>query len=515
MHNRPKPITLVILDGWGYSEKHAHNAIAQAHTPTWDHLLNHYPYTLISGSGKNVGLPSGQMGNSEVGHLNIGAGRIIRQELSRIDDSIASNAFFENETFLSAINKAKEQQSAIHVCGLLSAGGVHSHEKQIFSLLSLLDQQEVENFYMHAFLDGRDTAPQCAQGSIEKLQQLFKTFNHGQIASVCGRYYAMDRDQRWQRTQSAYDLITQGNAEFHAEDALTALQDAYQRGETDEFIQPITIHKNNSQPTRINDGDVVIFMNFRADRARQLCYALTDPNFQGFKRDYTPKLADFVTLTKYANNLAADIAFPAEYYENVLGDYLSQHQLKQLRLAETEKYAHVTYFFNGGIEQAFPGEERVMIPSPKVATYDLQPEMHAAQLTDKLVNAIQDQNYDFIVCNFANPDMVGHTGNFQAAMSAVETIDQCLARIIEASQSIGGDVCITADHGNVERMYNENNGQPHTAHTNEPVPFVYVGREAKFICDDGALSDIAPTLLTLFELPKPKEMTGKTLLELI
>ncbi len=508
------PLILIILDGWGYNEELEHNAIAAANTPTWDHLWQHYPHTLINGSGTAVGLPDKQMGNSEVGHLNIGAGRVVRQDYSRINHTIDNHEFFSNPVLINAVDAAINTDHAIHVFGLLSPGGVHSHQCQIQAMLELAVKRGATKVYLHAFLDGRDTPPKSALTSISAMEQVFAQLKHGQIASLCGRYYAMDRDKRWQRTQAAYDLLTLGKTEYHADTAADGLAQAYERGETDEFVQPTAIHERQQPPITIHDGDVIVFMNFRADRARQLTHAFIDENFSGFKRQHKPKLNDFVTLTKYAKDFNVNVAFPPEHHDNVLGDYLAQHNLKQLRIAETEKYAHVTYFFNGGSEIPFAGEDRELIPSPKVATYDLQPEMNAPLLTQRLIAAIESQQYDFIVCNFANPDMVGHTGNFAATVKAIETIDDCLAKITAATTKVGGEICITADHGNAEQMHDINTGQAHTAHTNEPVPLIYIGRSASFKYDDGTLADLAPTLLSLLDLEKPKEMTGKNLLTL-
>ena len=509
MQTRPRPFALIILDGWGYREETRDNAIAAASKPHWDALWKKYAHTLISGSGRCVGLPEGQMGNSEVGHLNMGAGRVVHQDLTRIDQAIADKSFFTNPVLTSAIDNAIKSDKAIHILGLLSPGGVHSHENQIHALIELAAQHHAKKVFIHAFLDGRDTPPRSAQSSLEALNHHCQEFNCGKIATLIGRYYAMDRDNRWERVQQAYDLLTLGKADFHAPDALTALQLAYERGENDEFVKATQI-----LPVTINDGDVVIFMNYRADRARQITRAFIDPNFDGFKRTRLPQLKEFVSLTEYDARLKTHIAFPPERLDNILATYLSQQGLRQLRIAETEKYAHVTFFFNGGIEHAYPGEERVLIPSPKVATYDLQPEMSAPELTDSLIAKINSQQYDVIICNFANPDMVGHTGNFPATVKAIETIDACLGKIIPALQAVGGEALITADHGNAEMMFDEHTQQPHTAHTTELVPLIYIGRPAKSIKTNGILSDIAPTMLYLMGLPKPSQMTGNSLFEL-
>jgi 2,3-bisphosphoglycerate-independent phosphoglycerate mutase len=507
----PKPIVLIVLDGWGYRTETVHNAIAAAHKPNWDKLWQQYPHTTISGSGRCVGLPDGQMGNSEVGHMNIGLGRVVFQDYTRINEAIDSGEFFHNAVLMQAIQTAIAQQQAVHIMGLLSPGGVHSHEQQLFALIHLAAQQGAKRVYIHAFLDGRDTPPQSAAASLERLQAVIDKTNCGEIASICGRYYAMDRDKRWDRVQAAYDMLTLGLAPYSAQTALEGLAAAYARGETDEFVQP-TLIATQTMPAIIKDGDVVINMNFRADRARELSYALTQADFHGFTRQVWPHVSAYVTLTEYATDIAAQVAYPPQSLRNGLGEILSQAHLTQLRIAETEKYAHVTFFFNGGNETTYPGEQRILVPSPKVATYDLQPEMSAYQLTEQLVAAINSQHYDFIVCNFANPDMVGHTGNFAAAVKAIEAVDTCLGKIIHAVQTVGGEVLITADHGNAECMYDDHTKQPHTAHTTEPVPLLYIGRPAHFIIEDGKLADLAPTILSLMHLPIPAEMTGRQLL---
>lgn len=511
---RPKPITLIILDGWGESQQKQHNAIALATTPTFDYLRNHCPHTVLKASGEAVGLPAGQMGNSEVGHLHIGAGRKVPQDLTRINHAITSGTFQQNSVFIDAIHHAQRANKAVHIIGLLSPGGVHSHERHITAMIAMVKQQGIKKNYFHAILDGRDTPPKSAAASIEKICDEYKKIASGQIATIIGRYYAMDRDKRWQRTQKAYDLLTQGSADYHADTAMKGLNIAYDHNETDEFVKAISIHADNELPITIQDGDVIIFMNFRADRARQLTHAFIDKEFNGFERNVTPNLSAFVTLTEYTANSNAQVAFPPLKLHNTLGAYLSSHGLRQLRMAETEKYAHVTYFLNGGAETPFVGEDRILIPSPKVATYDVQPEMSAVEMTDKLIAAIQQNDYDAIICNFANPDMLGHTGNEKATAHAIEVIDTCLKRIVAALKQIGGEALITADHGNAELMYDNNTQQPHTAHTNNLVPFIYFGRKAKFIAHSGALDDIAPTFLYLMAIDKPKEMTGDNLIKL-
>lgn len=509
-----KPMVLIILDGWGYRETDQYNAINAARKPNWDKIWQSYPHTLIDGSGSAVGLPDGQMGNSEVGHLNMGAGRLVRQDYTRVEKSINDGDFYSNTVLVAALQKAIKNNKAIHIMGLLSPGGVHSHEQHIFAMLKLAVDLGAQQIYLHAFLDGRDTPPQSALASLNKLNELCKQYGKGTIASISGRYYAMDRDKRWERTQFAYDLLTAGITEYHAQNATEALSQAYERGETDEFVKPTAVHIANQPPITIKDDDVVIFMNYRADRARQLTRAFTEENFQGFPRRAWPKLAEFVSLTQYAIDINTQIAFPPEPLSHVLGEYISEFGLKQLRIAETEKYAHVTFFFNGGIEKAYPGEDRTLIPSSKVATYDLHPEMSAPELTEKLVNAIRSKQYALIVCNYANPDMVGHTGNFDATVSAIETVDKSLGLIMQAISETGAEVLITADHGNAECMFDEGTNQPHTAHTTELVPCIYIGRPAKVASPGGTLSDIAPTILYCMGLPQPAEMTGHSLIRL-
>ena len=509
----PKPTLLLILDGWGYSENSDHNAVLNANTPVWDHLWNDYPHTLINTSGLAVGLPDGQMGNSEVGHMNLGAGRIVYQDFTRITRAIEDGSLADNPALCQAIDRTVHANKALHILGLLSPGGVHSHEDHIKALAELAVARGAQNIYLHAFLDGRDTPPQSAGASIAALEACFAELGHGCIASLVGRYYAMDRDSRWERVQKAYDLLSQGQGEYRATTAAEALQQAYERGETDEFVKATAIVADGAAPVTIADGDSILFANFRADRAREITQAFTEPDFSGFNRAVVPQLAAFVCMTEYQQDIQADIAFAPEPLHNSLGEMTARYGLKQLRIAETEKYAHVTFFFNGGREQTFPGEERVLIPSPKVATYDLQPEMSALEVTDKLIAAIRSGEYGLMICNYANPDMVGHTGVYEAAMQAAETIDQCLGRIHQAMLDVGGEILITADHGNLELMRDPETGQPHTAHTTNPVPLIYVGRSATF-SEDGALCDIAPTLLSLMGLTQPPEMTGRALLSL-
>jgi 2,3-bisphosphoglycerate-independent phosphoglycerate mutase len=509
----PKPLTLIVLDGWGYSESTNANAISSARTPNWDRLWSEYPHTLIRASGSEVGLPADQMGNSEVGHLNLGAGRVVYQEYTRVSRAIKTGSFFTNNTLTDAVDLAIENDKAVHILGLLSPGGVHSHEEQIHAMVELAVKRGAKKVYMHAFLDGRDTPPKSAAESLQLMQEKFDEFGGGRFASIVGRYYAMDRDHRWPRIQAAYDAITGCKADYRAPDALTALEEAYERGETDEFVKPALIVPEGEEPVCVHDGDVMIFMNYRSDRARQITRAFTEPDFDCFDRNTAPKLGRFVTLTEYSADFDVPVAFPPERMKNVLGEYLSSLGLHQLRIAETEKYAHVTFFFNGGREEPFEFEERILVPSPNVATYDEQPEMSAPEVSDKLAAAIRGGQFDVIICNFANPDMVGHTGNFEATVQAIEALDHALAKVVEASKAAGGELLITADHGNAEQMRGEDTGQAHTAHTLNPVPLIYVGRPAH-ILDNGSLSDIAPTMLALLGLSQPTEMNGHSLVEL-
>ncbi|MES9964725.1 MAG: 2,3-bisphosphoglycerate-independent phosphoglycerate mutase [Candidatus Sedimenticola sp. 20ELBAFRAG] len=511
MSARAKPAVLIILDGWGYSEEDESNAIRMARTPVWDRLWKEYPHALIRTSGAEVGLPAGQMGNSEVGHLNLGAGRVVYQEFTRVSRSVRTGSFFNNRTLTDGVDKAIEGDKAVHILGLLSPGGVHSHEEHIHAMARLAVERGAKRVYVHAFLDGRDMPPKSALASLEKMDAVFSELGGGRIASIVGRFYAMDRDRRWERVEEAYDLLTQGKCEYRTADAVTALEMAYDRGESDEFVKATCVVPEGEQPVTIEDGDTVLFMNYRSDRARQLTKTFIKPDFSGFERKRTPKLSCFISLTEYNKEFDIPVAFPAERLKNVFGEYVSSLGLRQLRLAETEKYAHVTFFFNGGKEEPFDGEDRILVPSPKVATYDLKPEMSAPEVTDQLVEAIESDKYDTIVCNFANSDMVGHTGDYTAAVKAIETLDQCLGRVISALHSADGELLITADHGNAEQMQDSANNQTHTAHTQNPVPLIYVGRKAELL-EDGALCDISPTLLHIMDLKVPSDMKGHSLL---
>jgi 2,3-bisphosphoglycerate-independent phosphoglycerate mutase len=509
---KPKPLVLVILDGWGHREDHAYNAASLAHTKTIDTLFAHYPHRLIEASGEVVGLPAGQIGNSEVGHMHLGAGRLIKQSLTRINESVDNGELTHNPMVLDAVNKAKSQNGVIHILGLVSPGGVHSHQKHIAHLIESLWQDHQQKTYCHAFLDGRDVPPQSAEPSLKHIEDLYAGLGEGSLATICGRFYAMDRDQRWDRIQAAFDLLIRGEAPYQADDAVGALHDAYTRGETDEFVAPTLIKKPQDKPVTIQPNDVVIFMNFRADRAIQLSRALTEASWDHFDRGHFNPRALY-TLTSYQDGLDANIIFDSPALEDTLGSVLAKNHLKQLRIAETEKYAHVTYFFNGGNEAPNNNEDRILIPSPKVATYDLAPAMSALEMTNQLCEAIRAENYDVIICNYANADMVGHTGKMDAAIEAMEALDQCLEQLVQTILLTGGTALITADHGNIELMFDEKTQQPHTAHTNQPVPLLFVSEKAlSFDQEPASLSDVAPTMLSLLGLEKPEVMTGRNLL---
>ena len=511
--SRPKPVVLLILDGWGHRVDPEDNALAQAELPNWRGLLAACPHTLIHTEGRHVGLPDGQMGNSEVGHMNLGAGRIVYQDLTRIDAAIEDGSFFDNAGLRAACQAAIDSGGTLHLMGLLSPGGVHSHERHLFAMLELAARMQVPKVAVHAFLDGRDMPPRSAAPSIDALQvrcdALADSSTQARIASIGGRYYAMDRDQRWDRVRRAWDAMVEARADQHADTAQAALEAAYARGENDEFVAPTVI----GEGAAMADGDAVVFMNFRADRARQLAAAFVSPDFSGFEAR-RPQLARFTCLTEYDATLPAPVAFAPDDLSHTFGELLADSGLTQLRIAETEKYAHVTFFFSGGREAPYPGEERILVPSPKVATYDQQPEMSCPEVTAKLVDAIRAQRYDAIVCNIANPDMVGHTGDLQAAILAAQAVDVAIGAVADAVRAVDGALLITADHGNLEMMRDPATGQAHTAHTVGPVPLLYVGTRADAeLRGGGALRDVAPTLLDLLGLPQPEAMTGRSLFE--
>ena len=500
-----KPLVLMILDGFGIAPKEG-NAIEAARTPNLDKLFSQNPLTQIGASGLDVGLPDGQMGNSEVGHTNIGAGRIVYQELTRITKSIQDGDFFQNEAFLSAIENVKKNHSALHLMGLLSDGGVHSHNTHLYGLLELAKKNGIENVYVHCFMDGRDVPPSSGKDYVAQLIEKMKEIGVGQIATVMGRYYAMDRDNRWERVEKAYAAMVYGEGE-KAACGLCAMQNSYDNGVTDEFVVPTVI--DGAQPIQPNDS--VIFFNFRPDRAREITRTLVDPDFTGFecRNGFFP--LTYICMTPYDATMPnVDVAFKKESLDNTLGEYISKLGMKQLRIAETEKYAHVTFFFNGGVEKQYEGEDRILVHSPKVATYDLQPEMSAYEVTDKMVDAVNSGKYDVIILNFANCDMVGHTGVFDAAVKAVEAVDTCVGRVIDAVLAQGGAALITADHGNADHMFDED-GTPFTAHTTNPVPLCVVGHPCT-LREGGRLADLAPTMLQILNIPQPAEMTGKSLI---
>ncbi|GKX29149.1 2,3-bisphosphoglycerate-independent phosphoglycerate mutase [Vallitalea longa] len=507
-----KPTVLMILDGFGLNEKTEANGVKLANTPIIDKIMKTYPCVEGFASGLDVGLPHGQMGNSEVGHLNIGAGRIVYQELTRITKDIEDGRFFENEALLAAISNCKENNSALHLYGLLSDGGVHSHNKHLYALLKLAKQHNLEKVFVHAFLDGRDTPPASGKDYIEELEEKMREIGVGKIATVMGRYYSMDRDNRWEREKLAYDAMVKGEGKF-AKSAQAAVQGSYQDEVYDEFVLPTVVTSEGEPTGLIKENDSIICFNFRPDRARQITRAFCDEKFDKFDREFF-KLT-YVCFTDYDVTIPNKIvAFHKVMLQNTLGEYISNKGLKQLRLAETEKYAHVTFFFNGGIEEPYKGEDRILVPSPKVATYDLQPEMSAVEVCDNLVNSIKSNKYDLIIINFANPDMVGHTGIEKAVIKAVETVDTCVGRTLDALLEVDGQMFICADHGNSEQLVDYKTGQPFTAHTTNPVPFILVNyKENVTLREGGKLADIAPTLLELMEVEKPAEMTGESLLK--
>ncbi|WED21643.1 2,3-bisphosphoglycerate-independent phosphoglycerate mutase [Vibrio sp. JC009] len=506
-----KPMALVILDGWGHREDTANNAVANANTPVLDNLFATQPNTLISASGMDVGLPDGQMGNSEVGHTNIGAGRVVYQDLTRITKSIADGEFEQTPALVEAMDKAIKAGKAVHLMGLMSPGGVHSHEDHIYAAVEMAAHRGAEKIYLHCFLDGRDTPPRSAEGSLKRFDELFAKLGKGRVASIVGRYYAMDRDNNWDRVEKAYELLTEEKADFTFDSAVAALEAAYAREENDEFVKPTAIKSEGQESAAIEDGDAVIFMNYRADRARQITRSFV-PAFDGFERAKFPAI-EFVMLTQYAADIPLAIAFPPASLDNTYGEWLSKAGKTQLRISETEKYAHVTFFFNGGVESEFEGEERSLVASPKVATYDLQPEMSSEELTEKLVAAIKSGKYDVIICNYPNPDMVGHTGVYEAAEKALEAVDACVGKVVEAIKEADGQMLLTADHGNAEMMVDPETGGTHTAHTNLPVPLIYVGNKEVEFVKGGKLSDLAPTMLSLTEMEIPAEMTGQVLVK--
>lgn len=503
-----KPVALIILDGYGYREEEKGNAIAAAKTPNMDKLMATCSNTTIHASGMDVGLPEGQMGNSEVGHTNIGAGRIVYQELTRITKSIQDGDFFENEALVRAMTHCKEKGTALHLLGLLSDGGVHSHNTHLYALVEMAKRMGLEKVFVHGFLDGRDVPPSSGADFVKALYEKLQEIGVGKIASVMGRYYAMDRDNRWERVEKAYRAMVLGDG-VACECPYEAVLASYKEEVTDEFVLPTVVCENGAPVGKIAEDDAVVFFNFRPDRAREITRTLVDPAFSGFAREYFP--VHYVCMTQYDKDMPhVEVAFRPESLDNTFGAYISKHGLRQLRIAETEKYAHVTFFFNGGVEQPYENEERILIPSPKVATYDLKPEMSAYEVTDAVVAEIKAEKFDVIVLNFANCDMVGHTGVFDAAVAAVEAVDTCVGRVIDAIGSVGGVALITADHGNADQMIDEENGGAFTAHTTNVVPLVLVGDDRGL--KEGRLADLAPTLLELMGLPKPAEMSGESLL---
>jgi len=507
-----KLVTLIIMDGFGINENEKGNAIKAANKPNLDSYMDKYPHSRIKTSGLAVGLPEGQMGTSEVGHMNLGAGRVVYQELARISKSIEDGDFFKKEEFLGAIENCKKNNSKLHLYGLLSEGGVHSHTNHLYALLKLAKENGLTDVYVHCFLDGRDVPPTSGKGYVEKLQEKLKEIGVGKIATVMGRYYIMDRDKRWERLQLGYDAMVLGKGEF-AEDPVEAVQISYDREETDEFVKPFVITEDNKPVATIDANDSIIFYNFRTDRAREITWALMNQDFDGFERakGYFPLY--YVCMTQYDENLKnVQIAYKPEELKNKFGEYVSSLGLNQLRIAETEKYAHVTFFFNGGVEEVCSGEDRILVPSPKVATYDMKPEMSAYEVCEKAVEAIDSQKYSVVILNFANPDMVGHTGDMNAAIKAVEVTDECVGKVVDAVLAQDGAVLITSDHGNADVMYNYETNEPVTSHTTNDTPFILIGTDAKKV-KDGALCDIAPTMLKLMGVEQPVEMTGESLIE--
>ncbi len=508
--SRPKPVVLIILDGWGYRAEREANAIALAQTPNYDRLLREYPSTLVYTSGERVGLPDGLMGNSEVGHLNIGAGRIVYQEITRIDASILRGDFFKHPLLLDLMRQARKTR--LHLLGLLSDGGVHSHQEHLYALLRMAKANGVRDAFAHVFLDGRDTPPTQGVEYIAALERRMREYDIGKIATVMGRYYAMDRDNRWDRTEKAYDAMVSGEGS-KAVDPITAVQGSYNQGVTDEFVLPVVITDKAGQPTAlVQSGDAVMVYNFRADRARQLTRALTQPDLDKFPRRHFPGKLHYLSMTQYDKTFALPYVYPPHELGHILAGVFTDLKLRNLRVAETEKYAHVTYFFNGGVEKAYPGEDRILVPSPKVATYDLKPEMSASAVMETVVKAVNQSHFDVLIVNFANADMVGHSGKLDAAIRAVETVDACLGEIYKAVGAKSGALLVTADHGNAEMMVDPDTGGPHTAHTTNPVPLIFVAEEVPArLREGGALADIAPTLLGVMGIPPPAEMSGRDL----
>lgn len=514
METIKSPVMLIVLDGWGYNQNLEGNAIEAAKTPVFNRLIKNRPHVLVGASGMDVGLPDGQMGNSEVGHLNIGAGRIVYQELTRITKSIKDGDFYVNPALTGAVDNAMKTGGKLHLLGLVSDGGVHSHLEHLKALVDLASGRGLDKVYIHAFLDGRDTSPTSGLRFVEELEDHLAPAEgkiKGKIATVSGRYYAMDRDKRWERVERAYNALVHGEG-HGAESALQAIKDSYAKEVLDEFIEPVVIQENGKPLARIQEGDSVIFFNFRPDRAREMTRALVDPSFEGFNHQYFP--LHYVCMTQYDITMPnVSVAYAPQDINNTLGEYLGALGKRQLRIAETEKYAHVTFFFNGGVEAPNPGEDRKLIPSPKVATYDLKPEMSAPEVTEGVLEALDSHQYDLIVLNFANPDMVGHTGDFDAAVKAVETVDQCLGRILEKLEALKGSAVVTADHGNAEMMIDYETHENFTAHTTNPVPCILITQSVKKLRSGGRLCDLAPTLLELMGLNKPEEMTGISLIE--
>jgi 2,3-bisphosphoglycerate-independent phosphoglycerate mutase len=509
----PSPIVLVVLDGWGLNKEITGNAIALANTPNMDRFLRQYPATTLGAAGECVGLPKGQMGNSEVGHLNLGAGRIVYQELTRISKMVAEGTFFTNPALTAAFNHAQQNKKALHLLGLLSDGGVHSHIEHLFALLELAKRKRFNDVFIHAFLDGRDTPPDSGREYIKAVEKKMAELGLGTIATVIGRYYAMDRDKRWERTELAYGALVYGEGK-QAQSAVAAVEQSYQQGVTDEFVYPTVLVDGEGKPKgKIRSGDAIVFFNFRPDRARQLTRAFVDEDFIGFERGCGHPEVHFTCMTEYDATFHVPVAFPPQELRKTLGEIVAQKGLKQLRIAETEKYAHVTFFFNGGVETPFAGEKRRLISSPQVATYDQQPEMSAYEVTEAVLEEM-DQGYDLVILNYANADMVGHTGVMEAAVEAVTVIDQCLGKVKERVQELGGTLLVTADHGNAEQMLDPVSGSPHTAHTTNPVPLILISPSGNgfSLAEGGKLSDVAPTILDLMGIEQPKEMTGSSLL---